>query len=136
MPSCCLAAPTLHTNRYPPYNKGKMYIMIAGPYTTGSSDKEKWRQNHREMNRVAYEVHLKGHIPVIGVNLALPIIETVGYDKFEELMMPISLAMAERCDAVLRIGAASVGADQEVEIFKKKGMPVYYTLNEIPETTK
>ncbi|GER57904.1 hypothetical protein ULMA_00120 [Patiriisocius marinus] len=108
-----------------------MYIMIAGPYTSGSKNREKWKQNHKKMNKVAYEVHLKGHIPVIGVNVALPIIETVGFDKFEELMMPISLAMAHKCDAVLRIGGASIGADQEVEIFKGKGLPVYYNIDQI-----
>ena len=109
-----------------------MHIMIAGPYTSGSTDKEKWKQNHIELNKVAYEVHLKGHIPVIGVNVALPIIETVGFDKFDELMMPISLAMAERCDAVLRVGGKSTGADQEVDIFRKKGLPIYYNLDEVP----
>jgi len=54
----------------------------------------------------------------------LPIIETVGFNKFEELMMPISLAMADRCDAVLRIGGSSTGADLEVEIFKTKQLTV------------
>ena len=73
-----------------------MYIMIAGPYRGGSTDKEQWKQNHKDLNKFAYEVHLKGHIPVIGVNVALPIIETMGFDKFDELMMPISLAMAHR----------------------------------------
>lgn len=111
-----------------------MYIMIAGPYSTGSTDRNKWKQNHKKMNKCAYEVYLMGHIPVIGVNSALPIIETVGFDKFEELMMPISLAMADRCDAVLRIGGASKGADQEVEIFKEKGLPIYYDINEIPSS--
>ena len=110
-----------------------MYIMIAGPYTAGSRDKNQWAKNHKELNRFAYKVHLKGHIPVIGVNVALPIIETVGFDKFEELMMPISLAMAEKCDAVLRINGASRGADQEVDIFKEKGLPVYYSIDEIPQ---
>ena len=114
--------------------KGKKYIMVAGPYTAGSPNKEKWKQNHIELNKIAYEVHLKGHIPVIGVNVALPIIEAVGFDKFDELMMPISLAMADRCDAVLRIGGASNGADQEVEIFRRKGLPIYYDIDEIPQT--
>jgi len=107
--------------------------MIAGPYTAGSTNKELWKQNHLVLNQFAYEVHLKGHVPVIGVNIALPIIETVGFDKFEELMMPISLAMADRCDAVLRIGGASTGADQEVDIFKDKELPIYYSLEEIPQ---
>ena len=110
----------------------KMYIMVAGPYTSGSEGQEQWELNHKEMNKYAYQVHLKGHIPVIGVNVALPIIEVAGFDQFEELMMPISLAMADRCDAVLRIGGASTGADQEVEVFKEKGLPIYYSLDEIP----
>ena len=110
-----------------------MYIMIAGPYTSGSSNREKWKDNHVEMNKMAYLVHLKGHIPVIGVNVALPIIEAVGHDKFEELMMPISLAMAERCDAILRIGGPSTGADQEVEVLKRRGLPVYHSLEEITD---
>lgn len=110
--------------------------MIAGPYTAGSTNKDKWEQNHMVLNTFAYEVHLKGHIPVIGVNAALPIIKTVGFEKFEELMMPISLAMADRCDAVLRIGGASTGADREVEIFKEKKLPIYYNLDEIPERKK
>ncbi len=87
-----------------------MYIMIAGSYNTArSNDKVKWKQNHAEMNKFAYNVYLKGHIPVIGVNVALPIIETAGFDKFDELMMPMSLAMADRCDAVLRIRGISRG---------------------------
>jgi hypothetical protein len=44
-----------------------MYIMIAGPYTSGSQDRKQWEENHREMNNYAYEVHRKEHIPVIGV---------------------------------------------------------------------
>lgn len=110
-----------------------MYILVAGPYRGTTKDQEVWKQNHAEMNRWAYEVHLKGHIPVIGVNAALPIIEVVGFDKFDELMMPISLAMAEKCDAVLRIGGISRGADQEVEVFRRKKLPVYHSLEEIPE---
>ena len=40
--------------------------------------------------------------------------------------MPLSLALAERCDAFLRIGGASVGADQEMARFAaagKSGVP-------------
>ena len=109
-----------------------MHIMIAGPYQGNSSDKEEWKKNHQKLNEMAYKVHLKGHIPVIGVNLALPIIETVGWDNYEQLMMPLSLALAERCDAVLRIGGISKGADQEVEVFVQKGLPVFYKLDDIP----
>lgn len=109
-----------------------MWIMVAGPYTSGSSDSKEWEKNHNEMNKYAYEIHKMGHVPVIGVNAALPIINAVGSDKFNEIMMPISLAMAERCDAILRIGGASTGADQEVEVFKRKGLPVYYNIENVP----
>ncbi|HAS43478.1 MAG TPA: DUF4406 domain-containing protein [Microscillaceae bacterium] len=109
-----------------------MWIMIAGPYTHGSKDQEVWKRNHIYMNEFAYEVYKKGHVPIIGVNAALPIIEAVGFDKFEELMMPISLEVAQRCDAILRVGGASNGADKEVAVFQRKGLPVYYSLEEIP----
>lgn len=106
--------------------------MIAGPYRGDSNDREQWAANHKAMNEYALEVHRLGHIPVIGVNVALPIIEEAGWEHFDEIMMPISLAIAQRCDAVLRIGGVSKGADEEVEVFRKKGLPVYYSIGEIP----
>jgi hypothetical protein len=47
-------------------------------------------------------------------------------------MMPVSLALAERCDAVLRLGGPSQGADQEVARFRQAGKPVYLALKDIP----
>ena len=72
-------------------------------------------------------------MPVIGVNLALPMIGVAGQERYAELMTPILLELAERCDAVLRVGGGSVGADEEVARFKAKGRPVYFTIEEIPE---
>jgi ADP-ribose pyrophosphatase len=40
--------------------------------------------------------------------------------------------LAERCDAVLRLGGASQGADQEVARFTQAGKQVFYALAEIP----
>jgi hypothetical protein len=114
----------------------QLWIMIAGPYRGSSSDREAWAKNHQLLNRYALEVLRKGHIPVIGVNAALPMIEAAGMEHFDSIMMPVSLAVAERCDAVLRVGGASVGADQEVAIFVKKGLPVFYSPDEIPEVIK
>jgi hypothetical protein len=51
---------------------------------------------------------------------------------FDEVMMPVSLALAERCDAVLRLGGPIQGADQEVARFRQAGKPVFRTLAEIP----
>lgn len=106
--------------------------MIAGPYRSGSNDPEVWRENLKFLNEVAFQVHQKGHIPVIGVNCALPIIEKAGEEYYEQIMMPVSLAMAEKCDAVCRVGGPSAGADQEVEYFAAKGLPIYTSIEEIP----
>ncbi len=109
-----------------------MWIMIAGPYSSGGADAEARARNLRAMNRTAVEVFRRGHIPIIGVNMALPVIAEAGPDAFDEMMMPISLALAERCDAILRIGGPSVGADQEMASFEARGLPVYRSMDEVP----
>jgi hypothetical protein len=110
-----------------------MWIMVAGPYRAGAADAAARATNLRTLNEAALAVFRRGHIPVIGVNLALPIIEVAGPESFDEIMMPLSLALAERCDAVLRIGGPSAGADEEVVRFRARGLPVFHALDEIPE---
>src|ERR1041385_2178499 len=51
-----------------------MWIMIAGPYSTGARTPGERADNLQALNRVAVEVHRRGHLPIIGVNLALPMI--------------------------------------------------------------
>ena len=87
------------------------------------------------MNRAALAVFEKGHTPIIGVNMALPVIEAAGEDRFEDIMMPISLALADRCDAILRVGGPSIGADQEVDRMKAAGKPVYRVIDDVPVAT-
>ncbi len=72
-------------------------------------------------------------MPVIGVNNARPMIEVAGEEHYEALMMPLSLALTQRCDAVLRIGGASNGADREVEAIRALGRQVFTNLSEIPQ---
>ena len=83
------------------------------------------------MNR-AVEVFRRGHIPVIGVNMALPVIAAADADAFDEMMMPIWLALAGRCDAVLPIGGPSSGADREMARFRARGLPIYRALDQVP----
>ena len=111
-----------------------MWIMIAGPYQ-GSSAVTR-ASNLRAMNLAAVELFRRGHVPVIGVNLALPMIEAVGSDGYDEIMMPLSLAATERCDAILRIGGPSNGADDEVRRFVAMGKPVYGSIDEVPAPSK
>lgn len=83
--------------------------MIAGPYSTGAKTDADREGSLLAMNRAAYQVFRRGHIPIIGVNLALPVIQAAGPETYETIMMPLSLALADRCDAVLRIGGSSRG---------------------------
>jgi hypothetical protein len=67
-------------------------------------------------------------VPVIGVNLALPLIEIAGrdaYDEIIEIMMSLPLAVAEACHARLRVGRFCAGADHEVARFRARGKPNY-----------
>src|SRR5919106_2176975 len=109
-----------------------MWIMVAGPYRSGSSDPAVWAQNLRTLNRFAYAIFQKGHVPIIGVNLALPVIESAGEESYGRIMAPLSLSLTERCDAVLRIEGVSQGADDEVERFRARGLRVFSSIEEIP----
>ena len=107
--------------------------MVCGPYTSGGADEAARARNLAALNAAALEVFARGHVPVVGVNMALPMIEAAGDPAaHERLMMPISLALADRCDACLRIGGPSAGADEEVARFAARGAPVYGDVEEIP----
>jgi hypothetical protein len=108
-----------------------VWIMIAGPYSAPTADQRK--QNLDALNRAALQVLRKGHVPIVGVNAALPLVgEDCGGPSGYETMMRISLALAERCDSVLRLGR-SPGADREVSFIEGQGKPVFESLSEIDE---
>jgi hypothetical protein len=113
-----------------------MWIMVSGPYTAGGANAEQRAANLRVMNVAALTLFRAGHVPIIGVNLALPVIEAAGEDAFDAIMMPLSLAAAERCDACLRVGGPSRGADDEVARFRVAGKPVYFALGDVPSATR
>lgn len=112
-----------------------VWIMIAGPYRTGAKTKADREANLLAMNRAAHQVFRKGHVPVIGVNMALPVIQAAGPEMYDDIMMPLSLALAERCDAILRIEGFSPGADDEVERVRAHGGRVYHSVEEIPDAS-
>jgi hypothetical protein len=110
----------------------RLWIMVAGPYRSGSSDPQVWARNLRRLNRFAHAVFLKGHVPIVGVNLALPVIESAGEDSYGRIMPALSLSLTERCDAILRVEGVSQGADEEVESFRTRGLSVFKSVDEIP----
>jgi len=44
----------------------------------------------------------------------------------------VAIRLIEHCDAVLRIGGASSGADQMIETGKVHGKKIFYSIDEIP----
>ncbi|MEM8755091.1 MAG: DUF4406 domain-containing protein [Pseudomonadota bacterium] len=110
-------------------------IAVAGPYRAGAADRETREANLRAMNEAALALFDKGWIPVIGVNMALPLIDAAGEDRYAEIMQPLSNALVARCDAVLRIGGPSDGADAEVDLLAARGAPVYRRLEDVPPPT-
>jgi len=116
-----------------------MLILIAGPYRSGTNnDPELIKQNMDRLESVSLPIFRKGHIPMIGEWLANPLIELAGSKEvgdqiFAEIQYPIAHRLLTKCDAVLRIEGASNGADQDVEIAKKLGLNIYYSLEDIPQ---
>ena len=107
-----------------------MLIAVAGPY---SADTPEQRQRNLDaMNEAAAAVMMRGHVPVIGVNAALPVVERLGAGaKRYEAIMTISLALVDKCDAILMIGE-SAGANRERDLVREKGLPVYTHISQIP----
>jgi hypothetical protein len=54
-----------------------MWIMRRR-YRSGAADAIQRATNLRSLNEAAVAVHRAGHVPIIGVNMALPIIEAAG----------------------------------------------------------
>ena len=113
-------------------------ILVAGPYRSGTGDDPaKLEQNVQAMYRAALEVFRRGHLPVTGEALALPLIEAGGSARagdavFDEIFHPVARRLLERCDAVLRIGGPSIGADEMASIAREQGKPVYVGVHELP----
>ena len=110
-----------------------MLIAFAGPYS--ATTEEQKAKNLDAMNIAAAEVYRKGHIPVIGVNASLFVADKLAELPRREIINSISFAIVKRCDAILVIGS-SPGADMERDIIKNKGLPVYFSIDEIPVNSK
>jgi hypothetical protein len=115
-----------------------MLILIAGPYRSGTNDDPVLMQeNLRRLESVALPLFRKGHVPMIGEWVALPLLELAGSQKpgdavYEEILYPVAHRLLEKCDAVFRIEGASKGADEDVRIAKERRLKVYYRLEDVP----
>jgi hypothetical protein len=111
-------APIVHGER--------MKIYIAGPYVKGDV-----AVNVREAIAAGEYVARLGHFPYIPHlthfwHLLHPHNEVDFWYKQDNVWL-------ELCDALLRIGGESIGADLEVSRMIQLGRPIYYSVFDIPK---
>ena len=117
--------------------KESLMVLVAGPYRSGTGDNPQLiAANLAAMNRAALQLFQAGHIPVLGEWFALPLLETAGSKElgdpiFNEIFHPVSERLVGHCDACLRIGGASAGADSMVRLAQSLGQQVFYSINEL-----
>jgi hypothetical protein len=117
---------------------GALMILIAGPYRSGTDDDPaRMAANVRAMEDHALPLFRAGHIPIVGEWLALPLVglagsRQVGDEAFTEIFHPIAERLLARCDAVLRIGGPSAGADEMVALAARHGLGVFHRLEDVP----
>lgn len=107
-----------------------MIIGVAGPYSADTAEQR--QKNLDALNEAAARLLEKGHVPLIGINAALPVLEKSRVDDRYEAIMKISMAVIDTCDAILLI-AESRGANMERDLIRAKGLPVYTRIEDVPD---
>lgn len=121
-----------------PVKRG-MQILIAGPYRSGTGDDPAlMAANVAAMQAVCLPLYAKGHMPVLGEWLALPMLALAGSTRvgdlvYEELFHAHATRLLSHCDAVLRLVGASRGADQMVAVARGLGLAVFFSPDEIAQ---
>jgi hypothetical protein len=115
-----------------------MMILIAGPYRSGTNDDPSLiKKNVELMESYALPIFSAGHIPILGEWLALPLVNLAGSKKigdeaFNEIFHPIATRVLGKCDALLRVGGPSAGADEMVRVARSLGLHIYTDPADIP----
>jgi hypothetical protein len=115
-----------------------LMILVAGPYRSGTDgDPARIAANVEAMTRTSLELWRRGHLPVMGEWFALPLIEQAvaegdPADPDAAIFHPVAERLLERCDACLRIGGPSEGADRMVATAERLGKAIYRDLEDIP----
>lgn len=116
-----------------------LMILIAGPYRSGTSDDPaRMNANVAAMEQSALPLFRAGHIPIVGEWLALPLVDLAGSTKigdaaFDEIFHTIAERLVARCDAMLRVGGPSMGADEMAGVAQANGRAVFHGREEIPD---
>ena len=119
--------------------KKPMMILIAGPYRSGTGDDPaRMAANLKRLEEASWPIFEKGHVPMIGEWVALPIWhmaggKSVGDNLYDSILHPTAGRLLQHCDAVLRLQGESKGAENDVRIARERGIPVYFDISEIPD---
>jgi len=114
-------------------------ILVAGPYRSGTGDDPaKLAANVEAMNFAALRLFRMGHLPITEEAVALPLVELAGSTRigdrvFDEIFHPIARRLLSRCDAVVRVGGPSAGADEMVAQAHREGKRVFMSLGAVPD---
>lgn len=101
----------------------KKLVYVAGPYSKGDQT-----ENVRKAVYAAERLIAEGFAVVVPhLSHLWQLISPHTYEFWMDLDAHILL----RCDAVLRIHGESAGADREVELAKRKWIPVYYSIPDL-----
>ncbi|QTE27948.1 DUF4406 domain-containing protein [Pengzhenrongella sicca] len=115
-----------------------LLILIAGPYRSGTDDDPaRMAANLQRLEEAAWPLFRSGHVPMIGEWVALPVLSSAGatgpLDPLaEQVMYPTAERLLQHCDGVLRVPGNSKGADQDVAIARRRGLPVWFDIADIP----
>ena len=118
-----------------------LLILIAGPYRSGTDDDPaRMAVNLARLEEAAWPIFERGHVPMIGEWVALPVLSSAGADGplhplAEQVMYPTAERLLAHCDAVLRLPGESRGADQDVAIARSRGLPVWTDVADVPRLT-
>ncbi len=88
------------------------------------------------MMDAALQLYQMGHLPILIEWVTLPLLKAagsreVGDTLFNALFHPVTVQLIDHCNAVLRLGSVSAGADVLVNIARLKGKIVFHHLSEI-----
>ena len=98
-------------------------VYVASPYTRGD-----------QATNVAIQI-AAGH-RLLDTQVA-PIVPTLNHlmqmlhQRDEEDWMQMDFAVVKRCDALWRLPGESAGADREVMLARERGIPVYFSFEEL-----
>lgn len=115
-----------------------MMILIAGPVRSGTDgDRQLIERNMQKLDQMALQIYQKGHTPVIGEWLAIPLASAAGSQEIgdeisESFLYPVAHRLIQSCDAILRMPGASTGADKDVQVGRALGLSIFHDIEQIP----